>query len=189
MEKPLIVFDVGNTILEIDESKYGELSQVPKFWDNLRLLECSDITPWCFINQLAVKTKLSFSEITFKFNSIITGKFLNDMGGVISTLTAKGYDIYLLSNTNILHWSYFSQFIGNFYKHAFLSFDLGCRKPNKNIFATTNAIINCKNDKSIIFFDDDIDNRCEAEQSVGWITSEANEYKACMQVIDYFKPS
>ena len=68
----------------------------------------------------------------------------------------KKYSLYILSNTNILHASYWkSQFpqITRFFTQIFCSHELHCHKPEPVIYQKVLEQIRCDPDK-ILFFDD-----------------------------------
>ena len=84
----------------------------------------------------------------------------------------KQYSIYLLSNTNKLHWEYASAKVfryGNlerddFFKKVFLSYQMHLAKPDPEIFRTALREANL-NPEETLFIDDSLVN-CEAAASV-----------------------
>lgn len=88
-------------------------------------------------------------------------------------LREKGYKVYLLSNTNTIHWNVVKQKIYSienrtldyYFDNVYLSFEMHCCKPDTAIFekllAKENIIPN-----DALFFDDSLEN-CNAAASLG----------------------
>jgi putative hydrolase of the HAD superfamily len=149
-----IIFDLGQVVLNIDfdatpeafrkfgfndfTDLYSRARQVSLF-DNL---ETGRITPDEFRTNLLnlINLHLSFHDIENAWNAMILDfppnriKFLEDL--------RNKYRIFLLSNTNKIHFDFFSRNFKQTYKYDFsrlfekmyLSFQLGLRKPDKRIF-------------------------------------------------------
>lgn len=83
------------------------------------------------------------------------------------------YRLFLLSNTNDMHWQYFLQQTKEIHSidatslflHCFLSYEMGMKKPSREIFETvvTQAGINAA---ETLYIDDNADN-CSSAQQVG----------------------
>ncbi len=56
----------------------------------------------------------------------------------VVTRLAKGYPLFLLSNTNALHFEYIQENypVLKHFSHFILSYKVGSRKPEKGIYAT-----------------------------------------------------
>ena len=91
----------------------------------------------------------------------------------LGELRAKGYNIYLLSNTNAIHWERISKDIealegrsvGSYFDRIFLSYEMHLCKPSEEIFSRVLAAAGI-DAASTIFFDDSPDN-CAAARRVG----------------------
>lgn len=117
---------------------YSHALQDPLFKD----LECGKIEEGFFKNELRQRfgIKLSDREIDLAWNSILVGfpeenvRFLEMLG--------KKYRLYLLSNTNAIHYKVFiNDFFDRFgydfnslFEKTFWSFQIGKRKPNPDIY-------------------------------------------------------
>lgn len=85
----------------------------------------------------------------------------------------KQYNIYLLSNTNELHWEYVVQQaftvrgyqVSDFFRQVFLSFRMKLAKPNPAIFLTALESAGLQAEETL--FIDDSPVNCQAAESVG----------------------
>lgn len=85
----------------------------------------------------------------------------------------RHYPVYLLSNTNTIHWTmaeedyfnYQGHTVDDFFRKKFLSFEIGAEKPSPAIYQAVIDGIGC-NPSDILFFDDSEVN-CEAARQMG----------------------
>lgn len=85
----------------------------------------------------------------------------------------RHYPVYALSNTNPVHWEmardgyfrYKGLQVEDFFRKAFLSYEMGMEKPSSRIFEAVITSIGCKPEE-VIFFDDSAEN-CAAARSCG----------------------
>jgi putative hydrolase of the HAD superfamily len=173
-----IIFDLGGVFLDIDFKQaalaFAELG-VDNFSEYYTLhilsplfekLETGAITPEDFYDEFRklVKLPLSNDEIMNAWNALLLGfpperiQWLEDI--------SKRYNIYLLSNTNEIHYNAFTNmfrekienknldklFIKTYYSHK-----MGLRKPSKEIFETVLKAENL-NAAETIFIDDSLAN-------------------------------
>lgn len=104
---------------------------------------------------------------------------------------ARHYPLYVLSNTNPIHWDmavngyfrYQGHRFSDFFRRAFLSYELGCEKPSPAIYRAVQEGIGCPADQ-ILFFDDCKEN-CEAARRCGF---QARLAPAGGAWLDYFTP-
>lgn len=94
-----------------------------------------------------------------------------DMLPLISRLTRAGCGLGILSNTCGPHWDHLTQVAGyGVLKHGFdtivLSHEIGCRKPEPEIFATAARMAGVAPGQ--IFFTDDIGEHVVAARNAGW---------------------
>jgi putative hydrolase of the HAD superfamily len=170
-----IIFDFGGVILNIDyqltidafkeigmdnfEKSYSQATQIHLF-DNL---EIGNITPDEFRNGIRKVSQkdLSDEKIDYAWNKIILD--LPEKRIRLLTALKNKYNIFLLSNTNRIHYDLYIKQLQKFgynnfdeiFKKAYFSFEIGLRKPDLEIFE---YIINKENinpDKTV-FIDDSI---------------------------------
>lgn len=85
----------------------------------------------------------------------------------------KTYRLYLLSNTNVIHWMrarndlflYKGHTVQDFFRHTFLSYEMGMEKPHEDIFQTMLQEAELK-PEATLFIDDSSDN-CAAAAKLG----------------------
>ena len=86
---------------------------------------------------------------------------------------AQHYPVYLLSNTNTIHWkmaeedyfNYQGHTVDDFFRKKFLSFEIGAEKPSEEIYQAVVDGIGCE-PSDILFFDDS-DVNCDAARKMG----------------------
>ncbi len=90
-----------------------------------------------------------------------------DVNEVILYLKEKGYPIFLLSNTNELHFSYILEHypIIHTLDEWILSFEVGAKKPKKRIYDVIFEKMDV--DKDEVFYIDDIERYVEAAKGFG----------------------
>ena len=167
-----IIFDLGAVILNINYQKtieefkklgvenpaslYSKKTQTNLFDQ----LEIGKITKDHFLQEMQKKTNnASFSQIKNAWNSMLLDLPENRIK-LIGELRKK-YQIYLLSNTNIIHINKFKKKIGekkynkfyNLFDKVYYSHIIGFRKPDKEAFFLILRNHNL-NPKKVLFIDD-----------------------------------
>lgn len=178
-----IIFDLGNVLLNIDGEKTLDAFRkfgVDRFDDIytlqqqsiiIDLLETGKMTQLEFVNQIRefFEQYISEDDILDAWNAMILD-FPEDRINLVKQLGEK-YSVFLLSNTNEIHYAFFKRKFKRQYKmrfkelftKAFLSHEIGMRKPNKRIFEyiSKGAIID---PEQTLFIDDDQENIKSAQQ-------------------------
>lgn len=87
---------------------------------------------------------------------------------MLRELKEDGYRLYLLSNSNSIHWKDIcdNYSIDGMFEDVFLSFVEHCLKPDEKFFRTVERRIDPSGEQ-ILFIDDLAANRCAAEK-LGW---------------------
>ncbi|MDD7317211.1 MAG: HAD family phosphatase [Prevotella sp.] len=181
-----IVFDFGGVLVGLDKRRciaaldsigaweisgyVDECRQEDLFHD----LEIGSIGVAEFCNEVRRKSPrchASDEKIAWAWGELLTGipqeKLLR-----IAELR-KDHRIFLLSNTNVIHWElsvekYFrcgELGVGDFFERIFLSYEMGMVKPGREIFLTMLAEAGI--DAGETLFIDDSAANCEAAESVG----------------------
>lgn len=146
-KKNLIIFDLGNVVVKFDHnisaSKFARRFGLDKnklydlFFDSeiTRLHDIGRLTPADFYKKVkeALNIKIGFKEFKGYWNNI----FYTNPGvsGLISKLKAR-HKIYLMSNTNKLHFDFIKKkfpVIKKFDK-IILSYEFGSLKPDPEIY-------------------------------------------------------
>lgn len=181
----LFVFDLGNVILpfehrqiavKLHQKSTGKTVFTPQqLFDVLFDLQDGLINPY---EEGLMSSDEFFSSLKHKFQLDMDMKSFSDiwnpifrddpeMNKVILYLKGKGYPLFLLSNTNELHFSYIMEKypIVHSFDEWLLSFEVGAKKPNQRIF---NAIFEKMDVKpGDVFYIDDISSYVETAQQLG----------------------
>jgi epoxide hydrolase-like predicted phosphatase len=180
-----IIFDLGGVILDIDFKRtelafaalgmgnfnqYYTLQTVTPVFEKL---ETGHISPEAFYDQFrqAAQLQLSNEQIMHAWNALLLD-FTPARIDLVKQLKER-YHIYLLSNTNQIHYNYFTnaykqQVGGNFddlFVKAYYSHQLGLRKPSKEIFKKVIQDENLQAAETV--FIDDSEANINAAASVG----------------------
>lgn len=183
-----VILDLGGVILNIDyvrtieefqklgfenfDLQYSQLTQSGIF----DRLETGMLSENEFIDLIKLEIPhASEAEIIFAWNALL----LDFPPGRIETVKriANSFPTFLLSNTNAIHYKAFNKTlftqtgvadIKSLFKHAYLSHEIGMRKPNHEAFQ---LIIEQNNlDASRTLFVDDSPQHIKAALEVGLIT-------------------
>ncbi len=149
-----IIFDFGGVILNIDQSKVKTAFQeqgvknVDQLIANasqlgiLKKFEKGLITPFDFRDSIRKLTAITISDeqLDAAWNQLI-GNFPADRIELLKNLGAQ-YRLFILSNTNSIHYDFFTQkFRRQFgfdllslFEETFWSFEIGASKPDSEIF-------------------------------------------------------
>ena len=173
-----IIFDLGAVLYDIDFKKTAEAFKCLGFenFDDMytqyyvdeifEKLETGKISKHAFCEILIQKNKnvVSQKQIVNAWNSILIG-WRKDSIQFLASLSKK-YNLYLLSNTNIIHQEEFlSTFeketgfkdFNSFFVKPYYSHEINLRKPNRNIFEFVAADANIKPAETL-FIDDSYPN-------------------------------
>jgi len=183
-----IIFDFGAVIYDIDADrtvqafKALQITEFDSFQDFLSShsdeslfadIETGKISPAQFRDTIRSwsKYKLTDKAIDFAWNAMLVG-YVKERLDLLCELKTK-YRTFLLSNTNIIHWEFFTTqlkeygFSGldEFFEKDYYSHDLKMRKPDLDIFKFV------LNDSKLVaretlFLDDNLKN-IEAAQMAG----------------------
>ena len=181
----LFVFDLGNVILPFEHRQIG--TKLCEKSDRKGALSSEEVFDFMFnrgaglINAYETGQMSSlefFGELRDKFELTITFEEFKDIWNpifwenprvveAIEYLKAKGYPLFLLSDTNELH---FTHIIDQYpIVHAFdewiLSFEVGAKKPEKRIYDVIFEKMDV--DGSEVFYVDDLERNVEAARSLG----------------------
>jgi len=181
----LFVFDLGNVILPFEHRqiavKLHEVSRIQnrftpddlfrflfdKNWGFVNPYEEGRISSLDFFGKLRERYKL---ELEFEeFKDIWNDIFEEDpeVNAIITHLKNKGYPVFLLSNTNELHFSYVMERypIVHSLDEWILSYEVGARKPEKEIFDAVFEKTDIARDETLYI--DDIEAYVEAAKIYG----------------------
>jgi len=181
----LFVFDLGNVILPFENrqiaTKLHKKSRDKAHFASdeiftfmferdkglINTYETGRMSSEEFFGQLKERYKL---DLTFEeFRGIWNPIFREDreVTDAILYLKSKGYPVFLLSNTNELHFSYIIERypVVHVLDERILSFEAGVKKPEKRIYEMIFEKMDV--DKSEVFYIDDIEQYVEAAKEFG----------------------
>lgn len=193
----IYLFDLGGVIFHLDYNKtYQEFKKLTGLSENelfhqlkqptlFDAFEKGEINEHDFLNSfkcIYLKNKLpnySDSEIHTliinAWNSMLVG--IPEENILFLEKLSRNNCLYLLSNTNTLHWKEVLQLLKNknqfhtfnsIFKKQVLSFEIGLRKPEVKIYEHCQSIIGCK--KEDIYFIDDNKENIFSAQNFGFKT-------------------
>lgn len=180
-----LLFDFGGVLVDLDKARcvaefaklgidmsrsigdYGQSGFLEK-------LERGEITVQEFcdtLHKMSGRADTTDGQIIAAWESFLVGVPEERLELILKA--KKHYHVYLLSNTNYIHWnlaerSYFGKDghkVEDYFEKVFLSCDMGMEKPSHEIFNAVVQSIGCKAD-SIMFFDDSEAN-CQAARACG----------------------
>ncbi|MCX7954016.1 MAG: HAD family phosphatase [Bacteroidales bacterium] len=184
-----IVFDLGGVIIDVDIDKsinlfyaYGfnnireELATNSELKFIIENYELGLISEELFLNFMRSKCSKNptLAQVQNAWNSMIK-PIKKEIFNLLVKLKEK-YNLYVLSNTNSLHYKVYSKdFIDNlnvnfkeFFNQCFLSFEINLRKPDLKIFQY--VIEKAKINSFETLFVDDIDKNIETAKQAGFKT-------------------
>ena len=189
LDRKNLIFDLGGVLLDITPEAtltalkalgVGERFLTDGF--NLRNemlhgLECGFVAPEQMYSALAESMGVECSSEACKSIKAawcaMLGNFAVEKLRCLRDLRARGYRVFLLSNTNVIHWEVIDKRLraaegrepADYFDGVYLSFEMHACKPNAAIFEqllTAEGI----DAKEAMFFDDSRDN-CAAAASLG----------------------
>ncbi len=165
-----VIFDLGNVLAlhdaRIAARRYAKIMGITfkEVWDAIltskteKAYTRGEITSYQFYRYakgLAKKSdvKMSYAEFRDIWNDIFVEN--KGMEAVLKNLKKK-YPLYLISNTNAMHWNYLLPKYWHLLKHfrrRFPSHEVGARKPDPEIFRLVLKAIKMKPEHTV-FIDD-----------------------------------
>ncbi len=181
----LFVFDLGNVILPFEHrqiaKKLYERSRDKGLFSPdeiflfmferddglINMYETGQMTSNEFFERLKKRYRLdlTFEEFRDIWNPIFWEN--HEVSEAIMYLKSKNYPVYLLSNTNELHFSYIADKYPIVHKldEWILSYEAGVKKPEKKIYDMIFDKMDV--DRRSVFYIDDIDRYVEAAKGFG----------------------
>ena len=138
------------------ETELGRISEA-EFCDEVRRLS---------------HTETSDQDIVWAWNQLLTTIPVAKLR-LLDRLRAEGHRLFLLSNTNVMHWTFCRDQLftadgktpGDYFEHIFLSYEMHLAKPDTAIFAEAMRKEGLKAEDTV--FVDDREENCLAAQSLG----------------------
>lgn len=190
-----IIFDLGNVLLNYDAFKaarrFSKICRVPfsKIWQHFFISQTEkaytrgEISSYQFYRHAKQVLRLSVSYKTFR-------RYWNDifwenpgMSPLLARLKRR-YPLYLISNTNEMHFDHVkSKFkILKHFTKTFPSHEVGCRKPEPDIYTKVLKTIKLRAEETV--FIDDMPKFVEGAKNLGM---HAVRFKNKKQLIEALK--
>ena len=181
----LFVFDLGNVILPFDNAQIAEKLAVRSKRNGA--CDPADIFQYLFdANEGSIndyeeghcssleffrdvrdryELQLEFDEFKEIWNNIFWENL--EVNEIIIYLKAKGYPLFLLSNTNELHFTHIIERypIVHLMDEWILSFEIGAKKPKRRIYEAIFEKMDVRKDE--VFYIDDVEANVEAARALG----------------------
>ncbi len=178
-----IIFDMGGVLFDLNAARcvsafeaigaHKTAAYVRDFRteDLFYLIEMSSGTTAQFCREVRSLDGINASddEITAAWNSLLepTPQCKREL---LLSLKSEGYRLFLLSNTNEIHWNKAKTLIAgedndvnDIFEHIFLSCDMNLRKPDKEIFRSVLCEVVIRPEDTL-FVDDNASNIAAAQQ-------------------------
>jgi len=181
-----IIFDLGNVLVNIhpkevmeEFAKKSDLDgkEIASFFlsDFHMQYMCGKYSTQEFFDQLKTTfhINLNYDEFLKIWNKVI-GLPKKEIPELIDIL-ALNYPLSICSNTDPQHWNYCLNnysFLSKF-KNYFLSFEIGSRKPNREIFQTMLNTLNSQPEECLLI--DDTYENITASNNLGFFTIHATD--------------
>lgn len=181
-----IIFDLGGVILDIDyhltikafqqlgisdfDLLYSQMKQSDLFDD----IETGAITPDAFRNKIRIVAQQDFSDqaIDDAWNALLLHLPPHRIE-ILKRLQSR-YRLFLLSNTNVIHYEAYTRLIQQengidglepLFEKTYYSHEMGLRKPDPKIFTTVLEAHDLKAEETL--FIDDSPQHIESAQKLG----------------------
>ena len=107
-------------------------------------------------------------------------------------LRAQGYSVYLLSNTNSIHWDYctgqlfpYKNYgVADYFDRIFLSQEMHLQKPHPEIFREVLRQTGIKAEETL--FIDDLAENCEAARTLGFTAFQNTGFDAWEEALNHY---
>ena len=184
---PNIIFDFGGVLLNIDPQKavngfkqigLDDVELIKREYSENGLfdnLEKGIVSPKEFRTQIRkfISNGVTDAEIDQAWNSMLLDLPFERLE--LLNRLKKNHRVFLLSNTNIIHWeAYMSMiqdvhgvFLSDFFEKDYYSHNMGLRKPDKKIYTEVLEAEGLKASETL--FVDDMLANAEAARSVGML--------------------
>lgn len=178
MNRPTLVFDLGRVLLHIRYNRFLESLGLDHALDEKMLLdrmrsdghlfESGKISSRDFLERLRRVLGVRIDEKRFQeaWYTILDGE-IEGMRDIVERLSQQG-PLYLLSNTNDLHFEYAVRTfpILGYFKDYFVSYKVGWMKPSPQIYRHVVQSTGVKPEN--LFFIDDMEKNVEGAKKEGW---------------------
>lgn len=177
MKHPTLIFDLGGVLVNIEYHRFIETLGIDHTIDEAELLrilspearqyESGTISTKDFFHRVNQHLDRGFTETQLHeaWYAILAGE-IDGMRNLVEKLSTQG-PLYLLSNTNELHFEYAKKKfpILSFFSQHFVSYKIGAMKPSPEIYR--HVIHSLNTNPSDVLFIDDLQHNVDGAKNVG----------------------
>ncbi|MDD2534209.1 MAG: HAD family phosphatase [Eubacteriales bacterium] len=179
VDRPIILFDLGNILVHLRSVDRFWLGQSPKpgtrsysdrwkYSESMHHFETGRITDFSDFYQLA-KSELDFpiDKEAFQREYLqIIGDVFAETVPILEALYSR-FSLQLLSNTSAVHWQHCAKTLGlgQYFDRVLVSYELGYMKPDPEIFKL--ALVEINQDPETIYYFDDRPENIETARKFG----------------------
>ena len=181
-----IIFDLGGVLVGLDAKRciaafrkigcgvlasYVEEHRTEDLFLDTELGRISEAEFCDEVRRIAI-TDTPDADIVWAWNQLLTTIPVDKLHR-LRQLRASGYRVFLLSNTNIMHWTYCRDHLftvdgmtaDDYFDRIFLSYEMHLAKPSTDIFSQALAQAGIRAEETL--FIDDRDENCQAAANIG----------------------
>lgn len=176
--KKVFLFDLGNVLAKPldDYDLYNKLNCKISYDEFLQYWWCDDLVLKAHMGLITddehvevllkfCKSNLSINQFYEIYNSLDNSLYYDTIE-IINELKNKGYKVGLLSNLRLMDYKRYEEEIKKInFDYVFLSYEMKCIKPSKDIYVQVLDKLKCETDE-IIFFDNN-ERNVNGAKSVG----------------------
>lgn len=186
MEIRNIIFDLGGVLVSLNQRRCIEamrqvgIDAIANYVEERRTedlfyeAEIGSITPHGFCEEVrrVTETKVRDEDIVWAWNQLL-GEISAERKKRLWELREKGFRLFLLSNTNEMHWRYCAEELfadrfrvaEDYFERIFLSCRMHLSKPDPRIFSSVLAEAGIEAEETL--FIDDSSANCQAAETLG----------------------
>lgn len=186
MEIRNIIFDLGGVLVSLDQRRCIEamrkvgIDAIAKYVEERRTedlfyeAEIGAITQHGFCEEVRRLTGATVrdEDIVWAWNQLL-GEITPERKQKLWELKQKGFRLFLLSNTNVMHWQHCAEelfpdrfrVVEDYFEKVFLSYRMHLSKPNTDIFAQVLSEAGVEAEETL--FIDDANANCQAAEALG----------------------
>lgn len=186
MEIRNIIFDLGGVLVSLDQRRCIEamrqvgIDAIANYVEERRTedffyeAEIGTITQHGFCEEVRRLTGTTprDEDIVWAWNQLL-GEITSERKQRLWELKQKGFRLFLLSNTNVMHWQYCAEelfpdrfrVVEDYFEKVFLSYQMHLSKPDTDIFTEVLSEAGIEAEETL--FIDDANANCQAAESLG----------------------
>ncbi len=186
MEIKNIIFDLGGVLVTLDDRRCIDAlrkigaEEIVRYVEERRTedlfyeAEIGAITQHAFCEEARriTNTQVRDEDIVWAWNQLL-GEISEERKQRLWEWKKKGFRLFLLSNTNVMHWHYcqeelfpsHNRVVEDYFEQVFLSYRMHLAKPDEQVYQRVLADAGIEADETL--FIDDSRKNCQAAEALG----------------------